>query len=138
MGGRCLSTTVTSLHQPYLDHKVSTLLWNTQYWVGNRSPTCSPPGCTMWPVATFITLMYTTKIHKKLRQLYIALITFPRVAHCPKKVGDPWTRTLGCAQLIAGSFIAAHSLIVSSLCLFTHRNRTSEHSVFSHVSYCCS
>jgi len=64
---------------------VSTSMWNTHYRVGNRSPTCSPPGCIMWPVATFINIVYTIKIHK-LRRLSTALITFPREAHCHKKL----------------------------------------------------
>jgi hypothetical protein len=68
---------------------------------------------------------------QQLRQLGIPLI-FPRAAHCHTKVGDPWTRALGYA-LISGSFTAAHSLIVSSSCLFTHRNRTSEQSASNHI-----
>jgi hypothetical protein len=69
------------------------------------SPTHSPPGCIMQPVATLVNYVYTIKITQKFKQLgtphiLIFALAVHKSAHyngcgpLPKKVGHPFFKCL--------------------------------------------
>jgi hypothetical protein len=67
--------------------------------LNHGSPTRSPPGCIMWPAATFVNHVYTIKITQKCMQLGIPLIViFSLAAHKPADNNrcGPLPKNIGC------------------------------------------